>query len=58
MIEVFMLGILVSMVKLSQMATIVPGVALWAFALLIVVLAASSAVMDPAEVWRRLETRA
>jgi len=58
MIEVFMLGILVSMVKLSQMATIVPGVALWAFALLIVVLAASAAVMDPAEVWRRLEARA
>jgi paraquat-inducible protein A len=46
------------MVKLSQMATIVPGVALWAFALLIVVLAASSAVMDPAEVWRRLESGA
>lgn len=55
MIEVFMLGILVSMVKLSQLATIVPGIALWAFALLIVVLAAASAVMDPEEVWRRLE---
>ena len=55
MIEVFMLGILVSMVKLSQMATIVPGIALWAFALLIIVLAAASAVMDPEEVWRRLE---
>ena len=57
MIEVFMLGILVSIVKLSQMATIVPGIALWAFALLIGVLAAASAVMDPAEVWRRLEVR-
>jgi paraquat-inducible protein A len=57
MVEVFMLGILVSIVKLSQLATIVPGVALWAFALLIVVLAGTSAVMDPAEVWRRLEAR-
>ena len=55
MIEVFMLGILVSMIKLSQMATIVPGTALWAFALLIVVLAVASAVMDPGEVWKRLE---
>lgn len=55
MIEVFTLGILVSMVKLSQMATIVPGIALWAFALLIVVLAFASAVMDPAQVWERLE---
>jgi len=41
MIEVFMLGILVSIVKLAQMAVIIPGVALWAFALLIVVLAAA-----------------
>lgn len=57
MIEVFMLGILVSMIKLSQMATIVPGVALWAFALLIVVLAAASAVMDAGEVWKRLEAK-
>jgi len=55
MIEVFMLGILVSVVKLSQLATIVPGVALWAFALLIIVLAAATAVMDPAEVWKSLE---
>ena len=55
MIEVFMLGVLVSMVKLSQMATIVPGIALWAFALLILVLASASAVMDPAQVWKRLE---
>ena len=37
--EVFMLGILVSIVKLAKMATIVPGLAVWSFALLIVVLA-------------------
>jgi paraquat-inducible protein A len=55
MIEVFMLGILVSIVKLAQMAVIIPGVALWAFALLIVVLAAASAVMAPEDVWSRLE---
>jgi paraquat-inducible protein A len=55
MIEVFMLGILVSIVKLAQMATIIPGVALWAFAALILVLAAGSAVMDPEEIWTRLE---
>lgn len=55
MIEVFMVGILVSMIKLSQMATIVPGVALWAFALLILVLAAASMTLDPIEVWEKLE---
>ncbi|MFA6040289.1 MAG: paraquat-inducible protein A [Methylophilus sp.] len=31
MVEVFMLGILVAVIKLSSVATIIPGVALWAF---------------------------
>lgn len=55
MLEVFMLGILVSVVKLAKMATIVPGIALWSYAILIVVLAGAVSVMDPAEVWKRLE---
>ncbi|GEO80105.1 paraquat-inducible protein A [Pararhodospirillum oryzae] len=40
MIEVFTLGIAVGLVKLSTMAHIVPGVALWAFGALTVLLAA------------------
>ncbi len=56
MMEVFMLGVLVSLVKLADMAEIVPGLALWSFALLIVVLAAASASMDARDIWRRLET--
>ncbi len=32
MIEVFMLGVLVALVKLSHMARVLPGTALWAFA--------------------------
>jgi paraquat-inducible protein A len=54
MMEVFMLGILVSVVKLGKMATIVPGIALWSFALLIVVLAAASAALDRRMVWDSL----
>lgn len=57
MMEVFMLGILASVVKLASMASIVPGLSLYAFALLIVVLAASSASLDPRIVWERLNTR-
>lgn len=57
MIEVFMLGILVALVKLAGMATIVPGAALWSFAVLILVMAGISAVMDPGEVWERLEAQ-
>lgn len=55
MMEVFMLGILVSVVKLAGMATIVPGLALGAFALLIFVLAAAAASLDPRIVWDRME---
>jgi len=54
MMEVFMLGVLVSLVKLADMAEIVPGIALWSFALLIVVLAAATASLDAREVWSRL----
>ncbi|MBP6056887.1 MAG: paraquat-inducible protein A [Nitrosomonas sp.] len=55
MMEVFMLGILVSVVKLAAMATIIPGVALWSFGILIFVLAATTSSLDPDLVWEKLE---
>jgi paraquat-inducible protein A len=54
MMEVFMLGILVSVVKLLEMAEILPGLALWSFALLIFVLAGAAAALDPEIVWERV----
>lgn len=57
MMEVFMLGILVAFVKLAKMATIIPGIALYAFMALIFVLAASAAALDPQMVWTRLQKR-
>jgi paraquat-inducible protein A len=54
MMEVFMIGILVSMVKLGKMASIVPGLALFSFVVLIFVLAGSAASLDPRIVWDRL----
>ena len=57
MMEVFMVGILVAFVKLSKMTTIIPGIALYAFMILIFVLAASAASLDPHIVWNRLEDR-
>ncbi len=55
MMEVFMLGILVSIVKLAKMAGIVPGVAIFSFFGLIVVLAAATVSLDPHELWHRWE---
>ncbi|MCP4626175.1 MAG: paraquat-inducible protein A [bacterium] len=55
MMEVFMLGILVSVVKLAKMAQIVPGIAIFSFFALILVLAAATVSLDPHEVWHRWE---
>jgi paraquat-inducible protein A len=55
MMEVFLIGIIVALVKLLGMAQIVPGLALWSFALLIVTLAAAAANMDSRVVWDRVE---
>jgi paraquat-inducible protein A len=57
MMEVFMVGILVAFVKLSKMASIIPGMALYAFMVLIFVLAASAASLDPHIVCDRMEHR-
>ncbi|MGD2137294.1 MAG: paraquat-inducible protein A [Gammaproteobacteria bacterium] len=54
MMEVFLIGILVALVKLLGMATIIPGPSLWSFALLIVVLAAAMANLDEQLVWERV----
>jgi paraquat-inducible protein A len=54
MTEVFLLGILVSIVKLAGMATVIPGVALYAFLALIFVVAATAASLNPDIIWERV----
>ena len=54
MIEVFFLGVLVSLVKLQGMAIVIPGVALWSFAGLMVLLTAAIASFDVRMIWDRL----
>ena len=51
MMEVYMLGVLVAIVKLSDLATIVLGTALYSFSALIVITAWSGATLDPRDVW-------
>ncbi|MBC7751344.1 MAG: paraquat-inducible protein A [Candidatus Saccharibacteria bacterium] len=54
MIEVFLIGVLVTLVKLVVMVTIIPGIALWSFAILTVlmVLVISVKVSD---IWDQVE---
>jgi paraquat-inducible protein A len=54
MMEVYMLGILISMVKLAKMATIIPGIASLAFMVLIIVLTATISGLNSDDVWKRL----
>lgn len=55
MIEVLMLGALVSMVKLSHIAAIQPGVALWSMGGVMLLLAMVSSRFDARQLWARLE---
>ena len=55
MMEVFMLGILVSVVKLVKMATVIPGLSLYAFFALILIMAAGTASFDTHALWEKTE---
>lgn len=55
MIEVLMLGVLVALIKIAELATVVPGIALWSLSALVFVLAALQASFDSHDVWRRME---
>jgi paraquat-inducible protein A len=54
MMEIYLLGILVAIVKLGKMATIVPGLAVVAFGLLVFVLTFAISSVDTHMVWERL----
>jgi paraquat-inducible protein A len=57
MVEVFMLGILVSVVKLANFAGVVPGIALWSFVGLMLMIAAIGQAFNPRDLWVYLETQ-
>lgn len=54
MMEIYLIGIMVAMVKLGKMATIVPGIAVAAFGLLVIVLTCAVSAIDSHLVWERL----
>ena len=55
MVEVLLLGVLVSLVKLTNSFNVIPGIALWSFGLLTLLLAAAAASFSARDVWARLE---
>ena len=57
MLEVLMLGILVTVVKLSAMATVAPSIALWSFALLMIFIAAILNDVDKEMLWELISPK-
>jgi paraquat-inducible protein A len=51
MVEVYMLGVLVALVKLAGLALVIPGVGLWAFGAVMLLLAATGSAFDHDHVW-------
>jgi paraquat-inducible protein A len=55
MLEVYMLGVLVSVVKLKGMASIVPGIGLYCFIALLLTATMMSSLLDEDSFWTRIE---
>jgi paraquat-inducible protein A len=53
MVEVLMLGVLVALAKLAQIAAVVPGIAMWSLGGEMLLLAASAAAFDPRAWWAK-----
>jgi len=53
--EVMLLGILVALIKISQLAEVVPGVGIYSLGILVLLLAAIAATFDRHMVWTHVE---
>ncbi len=55
MIEVMMLGIMVALIKIAELATVFPGLGMFAAGALVVLIPAITVSFDPQAVWKRIE---
>jgi paraquat-inducible protein A len=55
MIEVMILGVLVALIKIAELAKVIPGLALFVLGAMIFLIAAIEASFDPRVVWERVE---
>lgn len=54
MAEVMMLGILVALIKIAELAAVIPGIGMFAVGALILLVAAIAVSFDPREAWTRI----
>jgi len=53
--EVMMLGILVALIKIAELATVEPGIGMYAVGALVILFPAIMVTFDPGEIWQRVE---
>ncbi len=53
--EVMLLGILVALIKIAELATVDPGIGMYAVGVLVVLFPAIMVSFDPREIWKRIE---
>jgi paraquat-inducible protein A len=56
MVEIFVLGALVAIVKLGSLASVIVGIGTWSFGAFIIASAAAAHAFDPLGVWNEVET--
>ncbi len=54
MIEVMMLGILVALIKIAELATVIPGIGMFSAGALVVLIPAMAVSFDTEEAWKRI----
>jgi paraquat-inducible protein A len=54
MIEVMMLGILVALIKIAELASVIAGIGMYGVGILMILFAAMKVSFDPREVWTRI----
>jgi paraquat-inducible protein A len=55
MYEVMLLGILVALIKIAELATVEPGIGMYAVGALVALFPAIMVTFDPEEIWQRVE---
>lgn len=55
MVEVFFIGVLVSLVKIAKMATVVIGISFWSYGVFFILFTMTLASLDRFQCWREIE---
>ena len=56
MVEVFIIGVIVALVKLTHYGTLIPGIALWSLAVLTLLMTATTSSFNVHDIWNRVHT--